>query len=110
MRIGGEHTGGARAASARADRSMPNGTIHGMVTTIDSAGRIVVPKRLREQLGFKAGQKLELSAADGRLEVEHIPTPMRLQKREGRLVAVADQPMPVLSSQVVRETLEQVRR
>lgn len=81
-----------------------------MITTIDSAGRIVVPKPLREELGFKAGQKLELTAADGRLEVEHVSTPMRLQKRDGRLVAVSDQPMPVLSSQVVRDTLEHVRR
>ena len=81
-----------------------------MVTTIDSAGRIVVPKRLREELGFKPGQTLELSAADGRLEIEHPATPMRLEKHGERLVAVADGPMPVLTSELVRETLERVRR
>lgn len=81
-----------------------------MVTTIDSAGRIVVPKRLREELGFKPGQELELSAVDGRLEVEHPVTPMRLEKRKGRLVAVVDRPMPTLSSEMVRETLERIRR
>ncbi len=81
-----------------------------MVTTIDSAGRIVVPKRLRDELGFKPGQKLELNATDGRLEIEHPATPMRLQKRDGRLVAVTDHPMPTLTSEMVREALERVRR
>jgi AbrB family looped-hinge helix DNA binding protein len=81
-----------------------------MVTTIDSAGRIVVPKRLREELGFKPGQQLELNAMDGRLEVEHPTTRMHLEKRGGRLVAVADDPMPVLTQELVRKTLEQTRR
>jgi AbrB family looped-hinge helix DNA binding protein len=81
-----------------------------MITTIDSAGRIVVPKRLREELGLKPGQELELSVIDGRLEIEHPITPMRLERRGGRLAAVADRPMPKLTSKVVRETLEQIRR
>jgi AbrB family looped-hinge helix DNA binding protein len=81
-----------------------------MVTTIDSAGRIVVPKRLREELGFKAGQELELSAIDGHLEIEHQATPMRLERRGQRLVAVTDREMPTLTAEMVRETLEQVRR
>lgn len=81
-----------------------------MVATIDKAGRIVVPKRLRDELGFKPGQQLELSAVDGRLEVEHPTTPMRLERRGERLVAVTDRPMPVLTPELVRETLEQTRR
>jgi AbrB family looped-hinge helix DNA binding protein len=81
-----------------------------MVTTIDSAGRIVVPKRLREELGFKPGQELELNAIDGRLEIEHQATPMRLERHRGRLVAVADREMPTLTDEMVRETLEQIRR
>jgi AbrB family looped-hinge helix DNA binding protein len=81
-----------------------------MVTTIDGAGRIVVPKRLREELGFRPGQSLELSAVDGKLEIEHATTPMRLEKRKGRLVAVTDRAMPELTSELVRETLGQVRR
>lgn len=84
--------------------------ISAMVTTIDAAGRIVIPKRLREELHFRPGQKLELSAVDGRLEIEHPTTPIRLEKRGGRLVAVADQEMPTLTAEMVRETLEQIRR
>jgi AbrB family looped-hinge helix DNA binding protein len=40
-----------------------------MRTTIDAAGRLVVPKALRDQLGFAPGTELELAAVDGRLEV-----------------------------------------
>src|SRR5687767_6104869 len=41
------------------------GILHAMKTTIDSAGRIVVPKALRQALGLKPGQELEVRAADG---------------------------------------------
>jgi AbrB family looped-hinge helix DNA binding protein len=84
--------------------------IYAMVATIDKAGRIVVPKRLREQLGFKPGQKLQISVVDGRLEVEHTTTPIRLEKRHGRLVAITDREMPQLTAELVRDTLEQTRR
>jgi AbrB family looped-hinge helix DNA binding protein len=87
-----------------------HGKIDAMQTTIDSAGRVVIPKSLRDELGFKAGQRLELSAVDGRLEIEHPVTPMRLERRSGRLVAVSDRPLPELTQELVRETLEQVRR
>ena len=39
-----------------------------MRTTIDKAGRIVVPKALRDELSLTPGQELEISAVDGRLE------------------------------------------
>jgi AbrB family looped-hinge helix DNA binding protein len=81
-----------------------------MRTTIDAAGRIVVPKALREELGFSAGQELELRAANGVLEIEVPSTPMRLETRQGNLVATADLEMPELSPELVRETLEQIRR
>ncbi len=81
-----------------------------MRTTIDSAGRLVVPKPLRDELGLEAGTELELEARNGALEVSVPPVPMRLERREGRLVAVADRAMPKLTSDEVRATLERVRR
>ncbi|MGI9112262.1 MAG: AbrB/MazE/SpoVT family DNA-binding domain-containing protein [Gaiellaceae bacterium] len=81
-----------------------------MRTTIDVAGRIVVPKRLRDELRLEAGQPLEIAARDGRLEIEPQAMPMRLERREGSLVAVPDEPLPVLTASEVRETLEQLRR
>jgi AbrB family looped-hinge helix DNA binding protein len=81
-----------------------------MKTTIDAAGRIVVPKSLRQALDLKPGQSLEIRAGDGRLEIEIAPTLMSLQKRGKDVVAVPDVELPELTSEQVREALERVRR
>ncbi|KAA0236211.1 MAG: Antitoxin VapB40 [Acidimicrobiales bacterium] len=81
-----------------------------MRTTIDGAGRIVIPKPLRDQLDLHAGRELEVVVRDGRLEVEVPPTEMRLDKRGGGVVAVPGESLPPLSVEQVRATLEQVRR
>lgn len=86
------------------------GNLNGMKATIDSAGRIVVPKPLRQALGLKPGQPLEIRAGDGRLEIEIAPTPMQLKKRGKGVVAVPDSELPALTADQVRETLERVRR
>ena len=81
-----------------------------MRTTIDRAGRIVVPKAMRDELGLTGGTEVEIALADGRIEIEPVPTPVRLEKRGGHWVAVADREMPPLTQELVRETLEQIRR
>ena len=81
-----------------------------MKATIDTAGRIVVPKALRQALGLKPGQPLEIRAGDGRLEIEIASTSMRLQKRGKGVVAVPDAELPALTADQVRETMERVRR
>jgi AbrB family looped-hinge helix DNA binding protein len=81
-----------------------------MKATIDTAGRIVVPKALRQALGLKPGQPLEIRAGDGRLEIEIASTSMRLQKRGKGVVAVPDAELPVLTADQVRETMERIRR
>lgn len=81
-----------------------------MKATIDAAGRIVVPKALRLALGLKPGQPLEIRAGEGRLEIEIAATPMRLHKRGKGMVAVPAEALPRLTAELVRETLERVRR
>lgn len=80
-----------------------------MKSTIDAAGRIVVPKSLRLALGLKPGQPLEIRARDGRLEIEITATPMKLQKRGNGVVAVPDRQLLPLTADQVREILERVR-
>lgn len=81
-----------------------------MRSAIDAAGRVVIPKSLRDALGLSAGQPLEISERDGRLEIVPAPTPMRLVDEGDGVVAVADAEMPPLTAELVRETLERTRR
>lgn len=82
-----------------------------MRTTIDKAGRIVVPKPLREELGLTGGTEIEIGLVDGHIEIEVAPTEMWLERgRDGRLVAATNREMPVLTAERVRDVLEQVRR
>ncbi|HEY3060234.1 MAG TPA: AbrB/MazE/SpoVT family DNA-binding domain-containing protein [Chloroflexota bacterium] len=81
-----------------------------MQTTIDAAGRIVVPKRLRDEMGVQPGQVLDVELRDGRLEIEIAPVPIRLQHRRHGPVAVPEEPLPTLTAEIVRQTLERTRR
>lgn len=87
-----------------------HGNMNAMKVALDNAGRIVVPKPLRQALGLKPGQALEIRAGDGRLEIEIAPTPMQLKKRGKGVVAVPEAELPALTAEQVRDTLERVRR
>ena len=81
-----------------------------MKSTIDRAGRIVIPRKLREELGLVDGTRLEIRVRAGRLEIEPAPTPMRLVRRGKGLVATTDEPLPRLGADEVRAVLESLRR
>lgn len=82
-----------------------------MQTTIDAAGRIVVPKSLRDAMQLTPGQVVDIVFTDGRLEIDVPSTPARLVTNEhGHLVAITDQEIRPLTTDLVRDVLEQVRR
>lgn len=81
-----------------------------MKTTIDRAGRIVVPKTLREALELAPGQEPDIAAREGRLEIQPSTTPMTLRPTYDGPVAVPQAQLPPLTADLVRDTLEQVRR
>jgi AbrB family looped-hinge helix DNA binding protein len=79
-----------------------------MRTTIDAAGRIVVPKTVRNELGFAAGMELELEAVDGHLEIT-VPSRVRVEEGPRGLRFTADAADP-LDSERVRQVIERDRR
>lgn len=81
-----------------------------MRITMDRAGRLVVPKPLREELRLEAGATLEVRAREGRLELEPVAVPMRLVRRGKGLVATTDEPLPRITADDVRAVLESQRR
>jgi len=81
-----------------------------MRTTIDGAGRVVIPKPLRDELGLRGGEAIEVTVRDGRVEIEPAPTPMKLVRRKGALVAEPEASLPPLTAAEVREALERARR
>ena len=82
----------------------------GMRTAIDAAGRVIVPKVIRDELGLVAGTPLEVRVVDRRIEIEVPATAMRLEDDVHGPVAATDREMPVLTADAVRDTLERVRR
>jgi len=81
-----------------------------MRTTIDKAGRVVVPKALREELNLEGGTRLEIRIRGGRLELEPVATPMHLTRRGKALVATTDEPLPRIDADTVRQVTESLRR
>ena len=81
-----------------------------MQSAIDRAGRLVIPKPMRDRLGLTAGRPVLIRERDGHLEIEPAPTPMALVRRAGGVVAVPEDQIEPLTDAIVRETLERTRR
>lgn len=75
-----------------------------MKTTMDSAGRLVIPKEVRREARLAPGAPLEVRWRNGRIEIEPAPARVRLEKRGRLLVAVARKGMPKLAPEAVEQT------
>lgn len=81
-----------------------------MRSAIDPAGRVVIPKELRERLGLSGPRAIDITERDGHIEIEPAVTPMSLVRRAHGLVAVPEEDLPALTDAIVRDTLERTRR
>lgn len=80
-----------------------------MKTTIDSAGRIVIPKSIRSQAGLGAGQDVEITFQHGAIIIEPALTDVRLEKVGPWLVAVSDHQEESLSTLEVENIIQELR-
>ena len=81
-----------------------------MNATIDNGGRVVIPKAIRDELGLSPGVTVEVVARGGLVVLVPAATPLRLVKRGGGVVAEPAAPLPTLTAEEVRATLEASRR
>jgi len=81
-----------------------------MRTTIDRAGRLVVPKPIRDRLALRGGETLEVEERDGVIELRPATSEVRIVETEHGPVLVGLEHLPPLTDEMVRDTLERVRR
>ncbi|MDO5495351.1 MAG: AbrB/MazE/SpoVT family DNA-binding domain-containing protein [bacterium] len=79
-----------------------------MEAKVDSAGRIMLPKSLREALGLAAGSVVDVSAYGRAIQITPGGRTATLEREPGgRLVAVSDTPV---SDEVTSALIDSARR
>ena len=80
-----------------------------MSTAIDSAGRLVIPKAVRDAAGILPGTPLDVRFRDGRIEIEPLPLDVSVRVVDGVAVASPHELVPVLSADLVTATRDRLR-
>ena len=80
-----------------------------MRTTIDKAGRVVIPAPIRERAGLSAGSELEVIEDDTGIRLTRVASPPRLVKVGRRLVARPTVPADARSAIDVASLIEDER-
>lgn len=75
--------------------------------TVDKAGRVVLPKPVRDELQLAAGDSLVLESSEEGIMLRPLRGTAGLRKKQGVWVLRTGQP---LSAAVVDQTLAQIRR
>ena len=74
--------------------------------TLDKAGRVVIPKPLREKLHLEAGDTLEMESAGEQITLRPVRGTGPLTKEHGVWVFHTGQPLP---ASVTDEIVQQIR-
>lgn len=81
-----------------------------MRTAIDPSGRIVVPKPIRDRLGLSGGETLDIEEREGVIEIRPAPLQIDIVETPEGPVARALSRVEPIDDELVRKTLDQVRR
>jgi AbrB family looped-hinge helix DNA binding protein len=80
-----------------------------METTIDMAGRLVIPKAIRDEIGLAPGAEVTITAREGRVEIEPVARKFTVVKKGPFAVIEAPPGTPTLTHRQVRETIRKIR-
>jgi len=81
-----------------------------MRTTIDRAGRVVVPKAIRAQLHLLGGGEVEITERGGVIEMVPLPAEVDVVGKGADAVAMPSEPLPPLSDADVQAAIDRTRR
>ena len=76
---------------------------------MDRAGRVVVPKPIREAANLRPGTEVEFRVQGGHVEIEPVPLAVPLQRRGSLVVAVPAPGQPVMHAADVDQTIAVLR-
>src|SRR5208283_5273606 len=74
--------------------------------TIDKAGRLVLPKPVREELQLSAGDSLELESSEDQIILRPVRGAAMMRKKQGVWVMRTGEP---LSAEIVNQTIRKIR-
>jgi AbrB family looped-hinge helix DNA binding protein len=80
-----------------------------MRSTIDHAGRVVIPKAVRDSAGLRPGSELEIEYRDGRVEIEPVRKRVKLVRKSDVLVAVPQPGSPKVTADQVNRMIRDLR-
>lgn len=78
-------------------------------TTIDSAGRLVIPKAIRQRAGLRPDVPIIVELRDGLVEIRPRPRDVELVERDGVMVAIAREDGEALTVDGVEGTRRTLR-
>lgn len=81
-----------------------------MMTTIDSAGRVVIPKAMRQQLGLHGGLEVEIDLVANHIEIRAKGIELNVDQLADGPVLRPASPVPVLTVADVRQLLDEERQ
>lgn len=79
-----------------------------MITTMDAAGRLVIPREIRREAALEPGAPLEVRWRDGIIEIEPQPLAVTLERRGRLLVASPTGTVGTLLTSAVERTRRDV--
>jgi AbrB family looped-hinge helix DNA binding protein len=76
---------------------------------MDKAGRLVVPKAVRDEAGIEAGMPLRIGVRDGRIEIEPEYAKIRIIEKNGLRIARLVDPAQPITAKAVRALTHRLR-
>ena len=80
-----------------------------MRTTIDSAGRVVIPKEIRKAAGLEGGAEIEIEERNGAIEIKPVYANVKIVQHGKVWVAEFEDDVPPLTLEQVNAVRDELR-